>query len=210
MIRVLIVDDHPIVRRGLMQILAETPDLVAGGEAVNATEALTKLRAEEWDAVVLDISMPGRSGLEVLKDIKSENNHVPVLVLSIHPEDQFAVRVLRAGASGYLTKDSAPAELVKAIRKVNSGGKYVSPQLAEKLAFELDGGPSQSPLDLLSDREFQVMRLIASGRTVTEIALDLSLSAKTISTYRARVLEKMNMKNNTDITRYALTHNLLG
>jgi len=209
MIRVLIVDDHPIVRRGLMQILAETPDLVAGGEAVNATEALTKLRAEEWDAVVLDISMPGRSGLEVLKDIKSENNHVPVLVLSIHPEDQFAVRVLKAGASGYLTKDSAPAELVKAIRKVNSGGKYVSPQLAEKLAFGLDGGPSQSLHDLLSDREFQVMRLIASGRTVTEIALDLSLSTKTISTYRARVLEKMNMKNNADITRYSLIHKLL-
>ena len=210
MIRVLIVDDHPIVRRGLMQILAETPDLVAGGEAVNATEALTKLRAEEWDAVVLDISMPGRSGLEVLKDIKSENNHVPVLVLSIHPEDQFAVRVLKAGASGYLTKDSAPAELVKAIRKVNSGGKYVSPQLAEKLAFGLDGGSSQSLHDLLSDREFQVMRLIASGRTVTEIALDLSLSTKTISTYRARVLEKMNMKNNADITRYSLTNKLLG
>jgi len=209
MIRVLIADDHPIVRQGLKQILAEAPDIVVKGEACNGTEALEKVRTARWDVVVLDITMPGISGLDLLKQVKSEQPKLPVLVLSMHPEEQYAVRVLRAGASGYLTKDSAPDQLMSAIRKVAKGGRYVSPSLAEQLAYDLDAG-SEKPLHKnLSDREFQVLCLIASGKTVTEIAEELALSVKTISTYRARLLEKMNMTRTAQLTNYGIKNGLV-
>ena len=209
MIKILIADDHAIVRRGLKQILAETPDMVVAGEAHNGQELLEKVRGHPWDVIVLDISMPGRGGLDILKQLKSERPKLPVLMLTIHPEDQYAVRVLRAGASGYLTKESAPDHLVEAIRKVARGGKYVSPHLAEKLAFNLES-LSEKPLhEMLSDREFQVLRFIASGKTVKEIGEELSLSVKTISTYRTRILEKMKMRNNAELTHYAIQQKLV-
>jgi DNA-binding NarL/FixJ family response regulator len=208
--KVLIVDDHAVVRRGLQQILADTFDKPIIGEATNAEQALELIRKESWDVVVLDISMPGRSGLDAMKEIKKERPKLPVLVLSIHPEDQYATRVLTAGASGYLTKESAPDELVKAINKVLSGGKYVSTDLAERLAEDLqkeaDGAP---PHKRLSDREYEVLILIASGNTVSEIADKFSLSIKTISTYRARILEKTGLNSNADLVRYAITHGLI-
>lgn len=209
MIKILIADDHAIVRRGLKQILTETADMVVAGEAQNGQELLEKMRSDQWDVVVLDISMPGRGGLDILKQLKSERPKLPVLMLTIHPEDQYAVRVLRAGASGYLTKESAPDHLVEAIRKVARGGKYISPHLAERLAFSLES-ISERPLhEALSDREFQVLRLIASGKTVKEIGEELSLSVKTISTYRTRILEKMKMKNNAEMTHYAIHQKLV-
>lgn len=209
MIKILIADDHAIVRRGLKQILTETADMVVAGEAHNGQELLEKMRSDQWDVVVLDISMPGRGGLDILKQLKSERPKLPVLMLTIHPEDQYAVRVLRAGASGYLTKESAPDHLVEAIRKVARGGKYISPHLAERLAFNLES-ISERPLhEALSDREFQVLRLIASGKTVKEIGEELSLSVKTISTYRTRILEKMKMKNNAEMTHYAIQQKLV-
>ncbi|MDH3214671.1 MAG: response regulator transcription factor [Candidatus Krumholzibacteria bacterium] len=208
--RVLIVDDHAVVRRGLQQIvLDEYKDLVFG-EAKNGQEALELVRHQEWDVVILDISMPGRSGLDVLKDIKKARPNTPVLVLSIHPEDQFAVRVLKAGASGYMTKETAPEELVSAVNKVVAGGNYVSEAFAEILASDLQRDASEVSLHKrLSDREYEVMIKIASGKTVSEIAEELSLSVKTISTYRARVLEKINMKGNAELTRYAIKHGLV-
>lgn len=209
MIKILIADDHAIVRRGLKQILTETADMVVAGEAHNGQELLEKMRSDQWDVIVLDISMPGRGGLDILKQLKSERPKLPVLMLTIHPEDQYAVRVLRAGASGYLTKESAPDHLVEAIRKVARGGKYISPHLAERLAFNLES-ISERPLhEALSDREFQVLRLIASGKTVKEIGEELSLSVKTISTYRSRILEKMKMKNNAEMTHYAIQQKLV-
>ncbi len=209
MIKILIADDHAIVRRGLKQILTETPDMIVAGEAYNGQDLLEKVRSDQWDVVVLDISMPGRGGLDVLKQLKSEQPKLPVLMLTIHPEDQYAVRVLRAGASGYLTKESAPDHLVEAIRKVARGGKYISPHLAERLAFNLES-ISEKPLhEALSDREFQVLRFIASGKTVKEIGEELSLSVKTISTYRTRILEKMKMRNNAELTHYAIQQKLV-
>ncbi len=208
MIKILIADDHPVVRQGLKQMLADEPDMKVAGEAANATELLEKVRREPWDIVLLDITMPGRGGLDVLKDLKRDRGKLPVLVLSMHPEDQFGLRVLKAGAAGYLTKDSAPEELVKAIRKVCGGGKYVSPLLAEQLASRLDAAEPRPPHEFLSDREYQVMRLIASGKRVGEIARDLSLSVKTISTYRLRLLEKMDLKTNAELTRYAIERGL--
>ncbi len=209
MIKILIADDHAIVRRGLKQILTETSDMIVAGEAHNGQELLEKTRSDKWDVVVLDISMPGRGGLDILKQLKSEQPKLPVLMLTIHPEDQYAVRVLRAGASGYLTKESAPDHLVEAIRKVARGGKYISPHLAERLAFNLES-ISERPLhEALSDREFQVLRLIASGKAVKEIGEELSLSVKTISTYRTRILEKMKMKNNAELTHYAIQQRLV-
>jgi two-component system invasion response regulator UvrY len=193
MIKIPIADDHPVVRQGLNQILADETDMEVSGEAANANELLEKVRREPWDIVLLDITMPGRGGLEVLKDLRREHAKLPVLVLSIHPEDQFGVRVLKAGASGYLTKDSATEELVKAIRKVCAGGKYISPLLAEQLAVRLDSDEPRSPHEILSDREYQVMCLIASGKRVGDVAKELSLSVKTISTYRLRILEKMGV-----------------
>ena len=209
MIKVLIADDHPIVRQGLRQILSDTPDLRVAGEAVNGQEALEQVRAGGWDALVLDITLPDRSGFDILKQLKSEQPDLPVLVLSIHAEEQFALRVLKAGASGYLTKENAPAELVKAIRKVVSGGKYISPGLAETLAAGLTATSDQPRYETLSDREFQVLRLMASGKTLTEIAGELALSAKTVSTYRTRLMEKLNLKNNAEIIRYAIENGLI-
>jgi two-component system invasion response regulator UvrY len=209
MINVLIADDHPIVRQGLRQILSGIPDMAVAGEAVNGQEALAQVRAGGWDVLVLDITMPDRSGFDILKEVKYEQPHLPVLVLSIHAEEQFAVRLLKAGASGYLTKENAPDELVKAIRKVVSGGKYISRSLAETLAYNLDIASDRPRHETLSDREFQVMQLMTSGKTLTEIAETLSLSPKTVSTYRTRLLEKLNLKTNAEIIRYAIENGLI-
>ncbi len=209
MLRALIADDHAIVRRGLKEILAEEFDVAGFGEASTASQVLELIHKQNWDILVLDITMPGRSGLEVLKEVKHEHPQLPVLVLSIHPEDQFAIRTLKAGAAGYMTKENAPDELIKAIRKVLSGGKYVSPSLAEKLAAELATDGEKPPHEILSDREYQVMQMIASGKTVRVIAHELSLSVKTVSTYRARILEKMKMKNNAELIHYVLSNHLV-
>jgi two-component system, NarL family, invasion response regulator UvrY len=209
MVRVVIADDHAIVRQGLIHILSDVSGISVTGEAVDGQQALEQIRSQPCDVLVLDLSMPGRSGFDILRELKHEHPELPVLVLSIHSEEQFAVRILKAGASGYLTKESAPDELVQAIRKVAGGGKYISPNLAEALAFELEDGSSGPPHESLSDREFQVMRMMALGKTATEIAEELSLSVKTISTYRARILEKMNLKNNSEIIRYAIDNHLI-
>ncbi len=209
MIKILIADDHPIVRRGLRQILVEQPDMAVLGEAQNAQELLDLARHDNWDVVVLDISMPGRGGLEVLKDLKTLRPGAAVLVLSIHPEDQYAGRALKAGAAGYLTKDSAPEELVKAIRKVLAGGKYVSPSFAETLALRLDASLAKPLHEALSDREYQVLCRIASGKTVSQIAEELALSAKTVSTYRGRILDKLGLDTTAELMRYALERGLV-
>ena len=209
MLKVLIADDHPVVREGLKQIVTETQDMVVAGEANNGQEVLNKIREGDYDVIVLDITMPGRNGMDVLRQLRSERPRLPVLILSIHSEEQYALRALRAGASGYLTKESAPDELVVAIRKVSWGGKYISSSLAEKLAFKLEVGREQAPHETLSDREYQVMCRIASGKTVMEIAQELSLSEKTISTYRSRSLEKMKMKNHAELTYYAIKNQLV-
>ena len=209
MINIIIVDDHPIVRQGLKQILSEEPDMAMFGEAQNSQEVLELIRKQEWDVVVLDITMPGRGGLDVLKEIKHERPKLPVLILSIHPEDQYAVRALKAGASGYLNKESAPEELVRAIRKILRGGKYVSSTLAEKMAFNLEAEAGKPLHETLSDREYQVLLMIASGKTTSEIAEEMALSVKTVSTYRARILEKMKMKSNVDLTSYVIKNNLI-
>jgi two-component system invasion response regulator UvrY len=209
MIRILVADDHAIVREGLKQILGDVSDMAVRDEAAGGQEALAKIRDGEFDVVLLDISMPGRSGLEILKEIKAERPKLPVLILSMHAEEQYAVRALRAGASGYVTKASAPDELIGAIRKVSCGRKYVSSSLAEKLALELDIDTKKPPHATLSDREYQVMLMIASGKSVKEIADELCLSVKTISTYRTRVMEKMNMKKNAELTLYAIQNHLV-
>jgi DNA-binding NarL/FixJ family response regulator len=209
MIKVLIADDHAVVRSGLKQILAETRDIVVAGEATNGRETLEKVRAQSWDVLVLDITMPGRSGLDILKDIRQTHRDLPVLVLSMHAEEQFATRMLKAGASGYLNKESAPDELVKAIRKVHVGGKYVSAAQAERMVTELTGDSDKLPHELLSDREYEILCLIASGKTATEIARELSLSVKTVSTYRSRILEKMRLTTNAQLTHYAIKGGLV-
>jgi two-component system invasion response regulator UvrY len=207
--RILIADDHAVVRRGLRQILAEAFKRAVFGEAANSQEALDRVWKEPWDIVILDLTMPGRSGLDVLKEIKRARPKLPVLMLSMHPEDQFAVRLLKAGASGYMTKESAPEELVGAVNKAVAGGRYVSPQLAEKLASFIVHDALAPPHENLSDREFLILRLIASGKPVSAIARDLSLSVKTVSTYRARLLEKMSMKNNSELVHYAFQYELV-
>jgi two-component system, NarL family, invasion response regulator UvrY len=209
MIKVLIADDHTVVRQGLKQILSEDAQLSVVGEAIDGNEVLAALETLNVDALVLDITMPGRNGLDVLKEVKRKWPALPVLVLSMHPEDQFAIRILRAGAAGYITKESAPEELVGALRKVCSGGKYVSPQLAEKLAVFIGDETTRPQHEKLSDREFEVLRMLALGKTVTEVAEELLLSVKTVSTYRSRVLEKMKMTSNADLTRYALQNELI-
>lgn len=209
MIKVFIADDHSIVREGLKQILTDTPDMSLMGEASTGPEALSKIRKNRYDVVVLDLSLPGISGLDVLKQIKSEKPDTQVLILSIYPEEQYAVRVLKAGAAGYMSKETAPDELVEAIRKVSVGRKYVSTALAEKLAFDLDLETDNELHEALSDREFQVMCLIASGKRMTDIASELSLSVKTVSTYRTRILEKMKMKTNAELMHYAMKHGLV-
>ena len=197
------------MRHGLKQILADEFKRATFGEARNAQEALDLVWKETWDVVVLDITMPGRSGLEVLREIKKSKPKLPVLVLSMHPENQFAVRVLKRGASGYMTKESAAVELVGAVKKILAGGRYVSTSLAEKLATYLASDTHKPAQELLSDREFQVLRLIASGKIVSEIAKELSLSVKTISTYRTRILEKMGLRNNAELMHYAMQHQLV-
>src|SRR5499433_3363047 len=209
MIKICVVDDHAVVREGLKRIIAENPGMAVTAEAGDGHEALKVIQTEPCDVVLLDLTMPNRSGLDVLKQLHSETPRLPVLVLSMHSEDQYAVRVLRAGAAGYLTKESAPAKLVQAIRKVVRGGKYVSPTLAEKLVYDLGADTDKAPHEILSDREYQVLCMIASGKTVTQIAGELGLSVKTISTYRVRILEKLNMKNNAEMTRYAIKEGLV-
>lgn len=208
MIRVLIADDHSIVRQGLKRILAETPDMTVAGEAENGVEALKKIREGAWDVVLLDVSMPGRNGVDTLKQIMSEKRSVKVLILSMYPEDQYAVRLLKAGASGYMTKETAPEELVQAIRKIAQGKKYISPTLAELLLNELDIDSEKQPHERLTDREYQVFRMLGSGKTVSEIASAMSLSVKTISTHRTHILEKMKLKNNAELTLYAIQKGL--
>jgi DNA-binding NarL/FixJ family response regulator len=208
-IRVLVADDHVLFRRGLKMVLEDTPDMEVADEAGTGREALHKAINGDFDVLLLDISMPERSGFDILKDLKNLKPDLPVLMLTMHPEDKYAVRVLKAGASGYMTKKNAPDELVAAIRKVLEGGKYVSPSLAEKIAFELQEG-SEKPLhELLSDREYQVMCLIATGKSMSDIAAELSLSINTVSTYRARILEKMRLKNTAELIHYAIANNLV-
>jgi DNA-binding NarL/FixJ family response regulator len=209
MIKVLIADDHPIVRQGLRQVLKETSDIVVAGEAGTGPETLDKISKNAYDVVLLDISMPGRNGLDILRQVKIEKPDLHVLILSTYPEEQYAVRSLKDGAEGYLTKASVPDELVFAIRKAASGRKYVSSALAEKLALDLNVNSHKSLHEALSDREYQVMCMIASGKMAKEIATELALSVKTISTYRTRILEKLQMKNNAEITLYAIKQGLV-
>ncbi len=205
---ILIVDDHAVVRAGLRQIISGISGMADVDEADDAIEALSKIRKKEYSVVVLDISMPGKSGLDVLKEIRNEHPKLPVLMMSMHPEDQYAMRSLRSGAWGYVTKDSTPAELLAAIRTVVGGRKYISSNLAEKLAFNLDVDMKKEPHEILSDREHQVLCMIASGKTLTEIGDQLALSVKTISTYRGRILEKMQLRNNAEMINYAITNHL--
>jgi len=209
MIRILVADDHAVVRKGVKQILAEVEDMTVIDEAQSGSETLQKIMEQEYDVVLLDISMPGRGGLEVLEDIKTLCPKLAVLILTMHPEEQYAIRALRAGAKGYLTKASAPQELIGAIRKVAGGGKYVTSSLAEKLADELEGVTDKLPHERLSNREHQVMLMLAEGKSVSGVADQLCLSVKTISTYRARVLSKMGMKKNAELTLYAVHNKLI-
>lgn len=208
-IRVLIADDHPVVRAGLKQILLSEADVMLAGEATNTSEVLDLARRAHTDVVILDLTMPGASGLEVVRQLKRERPAVPVLVLSVHPEDQFTHQVLKAGASGYLCKDTAPEELVAAVRKVVGGGKYVSPALAERLAGDLDRGSDKPAHERLSPREYSVMTMLAAGQGVSDIARELSLSVNAVSTYRARVFEKLGIKNTAELIRYALEKGLV-
>ncbi len=208
-VRVLVADDHALVRKGLQQVIKEqAPDMVVG-EATDGEQVLSMVRKEKWDVLVLDIGMPKRSGLEILQELRTTQPKLPVLILSVHPEDQYAIRVLKAGAAGYLSKDSALDELVDAIRKAVSGGRYVSASLAEKLALGLSGGLDKLPHETLSDREMTVLLKMGAGMSVGEIADELALSVKTVSTYRTRILEKMGYKSNADLIRYVIEHELL-
>lgn len=207
--RILVADDHPLLRNGLRMVLNAEPDLELAGEAEDSDQVLEQVRREDWDALILDLSMPGCGGLDVLREVRRLRPNLPVLVLSMHAEDQFAVRSIRAGASGYVCKVTGAAEVVSALRKVLTGKKYVSASLAETLATALDHESSRPAHETLSDREFQVMCRIASGKTVSQIAAEVSLSVKTISTYRSRVLEKMNMRSNAELTRYAIQQGLV-
>jgi two-component system invasion response regulator UvrY len=210
MLRILIADDHTVVRKGLRQILLEEFPTAEITETADAAALFMKVLREDWDVVITDISMPDKSGLEVLQQIRRDQPRLPVLILSAHSEDQYAIRALKAGASGYLCKDSASEELVTAIRRILMGKKYITSSLAERLAFHLDQDDSdRPPHEILSDREFEVMKFLASGKVVSEIASQLCLSVTTISTYRARILTKMNLKTNYDLTRYAMENNLL-
>ena len=209
MIRILVADDHAVVREGLKRIIQDAPTLELVGEASDGEEALEKALSMECDMLLLDISMPGRSGLDVLRELKIQKPELRILILSMHPEQQYALRALRSGARGYLNKDSASDELLEAIQKVASGGRYISPALAETLAFNLGQGIDKKPHDILSDREFQVLRLLAAGKSIGQIAEELLLGTKTISTYRHRIMEKMDMSNNVELIRYAIQNNLV-
>jgi two-component system, NarL family, invasion response regulator UvrY len=207
--RILIIDDHAVVRDGVKRIFDEQPGAVVFGEASTRLEAIQLAREQDWDLAVLDLSLGNQSGLEVLKELKQIRPRLPVLILSMHSEEQYARRAFKAGAAGYITKDSPRAELAKAVNLVAAGRRYITSDLAERLVFDLGRDSDRPPHEILSDREFEVMRLIASGKTVTEIAGLLSLSDKTISTYRARLLEKMRMNTNAELTRYAIQNKLV-
>jgi DNA-binding NarL/FixJ family response regulator len=207
-IRILIADDHPIVREGLRRIAADQPGITVVAEAASATEALERVADTAIDVMLLDVSMPGPTFIEVLQQVRKEHPTIKVLVLSVHPEDQWAVRALRAGAAGYLTKDHSPEQLIEAIRRVYRGGKYVTEALAEKLATGLGSGGASTPHELLSDREFEVLRALGAGLSVKDVATRLTLSPKTVSTYRTRILEKMQLTGNADLVRYVRDHNL--
>ena len=209
MLRILIADDHTVVRKGLKQILLEEFSNALIAEVPDAEELIRKVMAEKWDVVVSDLSMPGRSGLDALQQIKLSFPDMPVLILSIHPEEQYALLALKSVASGYLSKDTAPDELVKAVKKVLLGKKYISQSIAEKLADSISSPSSKQPHENLSDREFDVMKLLANGKSVSDIAEMLSLSVTTVSTYRARVMTKMNLRSNSDLTKYAIEKNLI-
>jgi len=208
-IKILIADDHPVVREGIKQIIGKAPDMIIGGEALTGQEVLDKIDQDSWDVLILDVNMPGKDGFEVMREVRRNHPRLPILILSVYPEEQIGVRILRAGASGFLNKESAPKELLNAIRKIFSGGKFVSPTLAEKLAVEIGAPSGKEPHTLLSDREFQVLRFIASGKTISEIGNQLSISEKTVRTYRDRLLKKMNLKNDVELTHYALKHQLI-
>jgi two-component system invasion response regulator UvrY len=209
MIRVIIADDHAVVRAGVKQILGDSPDIVVVAEASNSNEAVDKARSTPCDVLLLDISMPGQGGIETLKQLKAEMPHLPILVLTMHPEDQYAVRTIKAGAAGYLTKQSVPEELVNAVRCVVGGRRFITPSVAEKLVDEVKHDSDQPLHASLSDREHQIFLMIAQGKTVSRIADELCLSVKTISTYRARILEKMDMKTNSELTHYAFQQQLV-
>jgi len=208
-VNVLIVDDHAVVRRGLAEILTDEFSGVEVGHADNVADARQCLRQQQWDLAIIDIALPEESGLMLLKEIRDVWPDLPVLVLSFHPEKRYALRALRAGAAGYLTKEAAPRELVSAVRKVLDGGKYVTQSIAERLAFKVEDGTGEAPHERLSDREYQVMVRIASGKTVSQIADEMRLSVNTISTYRSRLLDKMNMETNAEVTRYAVENELM-
>lgn len=208
--KIIIADDHALIRKGLKEILQQVEGLVSLDEAQNGSELLLKIEENDYDIIVLDISMPGKSGLDVLKDLRNIKPEIPVLILSVYPEEQYAIRVLKAGASGYLTKDSAPDELVSAIKKIVNGGKYISDSLAEMLASEVKGGGVIKQLhENLSDREFQVMKMLAVGKTIKEISEELFLSPKTVSTYRTRIYDKMKFASKAELTGYAMKNGLV-
>ena len=209
MIKILIADDHPVVREGLKQIISETYDMVVAAEANNGQEVMDKVAKDDFDVILLDISMPVRNGLDIIEELKAQKPEMNILVLSIHPEKQYAIRVLKLGASGYLTKDSASDELIQAIRKVAKGRKYITSTLAEELAFELEIEREKKPHEILSNREFQVLCMIASGKSTKNISEDLYISEKTVSTYKTRIFQKMRMKNDAELIRYAIKENLV-
>jgi two-component system, NarL family, invasion response regulator UvrY len=208
-IKVMVADDHAVVRRGLRQILAETTDILVQGEAAAAPDVLTLVREQRWDVVILDIGLPGGNGIDLIGQIRRERAEARVLILTVHSEEQYAVRAIRAGAAGFLTKESAPEKLIDAVRKIASGGRFLSPELAETLASLVAGEATGQPHDRLSDREFEVLKMLASGQTVSQVAQRLSLSVKTISTHRTRILKKMNMRSNAELTHYALKNGLV-
>lgn len=206
---ILVVDDHELVRKGLSSIVSEEFAEVQVKEAANGTDAEKLVRSGQWDLIIMDMSMPDKTGLDVLKQLRSESIKVPVLILSIHPENQYALRVLRAGGNGYIAKDCPRTDLISAIKQILNGKKYISPSVAEKLASRFDEDTDKEQHELISDRELQVLKLIASGKTVSEIAVELSLSVATVSTYRGRLLEKMKMKNNAELALYAINNHLV-
>jgi DNA-binding NarL/FixJ family response regulator len=209
MFRILIADDHAIFREGMKQILEDVPDMAVADEASRGQEVLEKVAKKEYDLLILDIAMPGLSGLDTLKLLKSQKPKLKVLILSMYPEEQYAVRAIKAGASGYLTKASASDELIDAIRKISKGGRYISASIAEHLLFDLEPEPERPLHEKLSDREYQVLCMIGKGKTVSEIANELNLSVKTVSTHRVHILEKMRMKSNAELTNYAIKHNII-
>lgn len=209
MINILIADDHFLVREGFKKLIKREVDMTVSAEAATGPDVLEKLAEEDIDVIVLDINMPGKSGLDLLRDLRDNYHHIKILILSMQPEDRFAIRLLKSGASGYITKESAPDELVKAIRKVYNGGKYISSTLAEKLAFDIDIDTEKPLHENLSDREFQIFELIGAGKSIAEIARELSLSQSTVHTYRTRVLEKMKMHSNAEIIHYAIKNKLV-